>query len=133
MEKSTGLFITSLCSLFIIHSSCLRPLSLSLSDYPLPHCTIIPYSSCHHSSSLSSSPCPSPRFSVICGPTPRFSLHLCTGTPPPLFYIVSAFLRPTLTSINVSFSSLLAVHSSLYSPLQEEVWTEGWTDVWTDG
>ncbi len=92
MEESTGLFITSPCSLFIIYSSCLRPFCIFLYAYPLPHCAILPFSSCHHSSSLSSFPCPlrislssvGPllAFPSIYLPVPPSVLHpLCISTP----------------------------------------------------
>lgn len=129
MEESTGLFITSLCSLFIIHSSCLCPFCIFLSAYPLPYCATSPFASCHHSSSLSSFPCPSPQFPVICGPTPCFSIPSIHQYPP-LFYILSAFFPLTLTYITVFFSLVLSMLFTAGRGMDRQM--NRWMDRWVD-
>lgn len=111
MEESTGLFITSLCSLFIIHSSCLSFLyfPLCLSFTPLRYSSLllpllfIPLS-------LSTFPChvwgPLPFFyPSIYPPTPSSVLHRLCISPPDsdVYHCLLLFLLPPFyTYISIS-------------------------------
>lgn len=126
MKESTELFITSLCSLFIIHSSCLwRSLYFSLRLFftPLHHPSVHPR--CHHCSSF--------LYLYIClssvGPLLAFSCIYPPIYPPSLLFYIVLAPRPTLTYASISSSA----HLSLYSPLQAEAWMERWIDRGWDG
>lgn len=133
MEESTGLFITSLCFLFIMHPSCLSFLHFFLPAYPLPHCAILPLLLLPSLFIPLFIPLSPLHISLSCvGPTP---LHLPTDTPTPQHLCFSSALHfsPLPLIVLCFFCSLLSVHLSLYPPLQEEAGAKGWMDAWMDG